>query len=104
MVGNSYWPKRAEVPVGSTVTWINEDVFDFLDGERTGQHNAVTVAAEGPSPSSHPLLKHAETFSHTFTEPGTYEYICSIHPYMRAMVTVYDRASSGIAVPASPSG
>ena len=90
MVGNSYWPKRAEVPVGSTVTWINEDVFDFLDGERTGQHNAVTMQADGPEPFYSPLLKHAETFSHTFTEPGTYEYICSIHPYMRALVTVYD--------------
>jgi nitrite reductase (NO-forming) len=90
MVGNSYWPKRAEVPVGSTVTWVNEDVFDFLEGERTGQHNAVTVAAEGPEPFFSPLLKHAETFSHTFTQPGTYEYICSIHPYMRAKVTVYE--------------
>ena len=90
MVGNSYWPKRAEVPAGSTVTWINEDVFDFLDGELTGKHNAVTVAAEGPEPFFSPLLNHAETFSHTFDEPGTYEYICSIHPYMRAMITVYD--------------
>jgi nitrite reductase (NO-forming) len=90
MVGNSYWPKRAEVPVGSTVTWVNEDVFDFLEGERTGQHNAVTVTADGPEPFFSPLLKHAETFSHTFTEPGTYEYICSIHPYMRAMVTVVE--------------
>jgi len=90
MVGNSYWPKRAEVPVGSTVTWINEDVFDLLDGERTGQHNAVTMVAEGPEPFYSPLLKHAETFSHTFTEPGHYEYICSIHPYMRAQVTVVE--------------
>jgi nitrite reductase (NO-forming) len=90
MVGNSYWPKRAEVPVGSTVTWINEDVFDFLDGERTGQHNAVTMVADGPEPFFSPLLKHAETFSHTFDQPGVYEYICSIHPYMRAMVTVYE--------------
>lgn len=92
MVGNSYWPKRAEVPTGTTVTWINEDVFDFLDGERTGQHNAVTVAAEGTEPFFSPLLKHAETFAHTFNEPGVYEYICSIHPYMRAMVTVYEES------------
>lgn len=90
MVGNSYYPKRVEVPVGTTVTFINEDVFDFLEGELTGKHNAVTVAAEGPEPFFSTLLNHAETFSHTFTEPGVYEYICSIHPYMRAMITVYD--------------
>jgi nitrite reductase (NO-forming) len=52
MVGNSYWPKRAEVPVGSTVTWVNEDVFDFLEGERTGQHNAVTWSPTARNPSS----------------------------------------------------
>jgi nitrite reductase (NO-forming) len=94
MVGNSYWPKRAEVPVGTTVTWVNEDVFDFLEGERTGKHNAVVVNAQGPEPFYSPLLNHAETFSHTFTEPGSYEYICSIHPYMRALVTVYDPAAT----------
>ena len=90
MVGNSFWPKRAEVPVGTTVTWINEDVFDLLDGERTGQHNAVVIEGEGPERFASPLLMHAETFSHTFTEPGEYTYICSIHPYMQAKITVYD--------------
>lgn len=94
MVGNSFWPKRAEVPTGSTVTWINEDVFDFLDGERTGKHNAVVVSGEGNERFASPLLNHAETFSHTFQEPGEYEYICSIHPYMRAKLTVYDDGSS----------
>ena len=33
MVGNSVGPKRAEVPDGGTVTWINVDVFD-TDDER----------------------------------------------------------------------
>jgi nitrite reductase (NO-forming) len=90
MVGNSFWPKRAEVPVGTTVTWINEDVFDYLDGERTGKHNAVVIEGEGPERFASPLLGHAETFNHTFTAPGEYTYICSIHPYMRAKITVYE--------------
>jgi nitrite reductase (NO-forming) len=90
MVGNSFWPKRAEVPVGTTVTWINEDVFDFLDGERTGKHNAVVIEGDGPERFASTLLNHAETFSHTFNEPGEYTYICSIHPYMRAKITVYE--------------
>jgi nitrite reductase (NO-forming) len=87
MVGNSFWPKVAEVPVGTEVTWINEEVFDLLDGERTGQHNAVAI--RGPESFSSPLLKHAEQFSYTFTKPGEYEYICAIHPYMKAKVRVY---------------
>lgn len=94
MVGNSYYPKRAEVAAGTTVSWINEDVFDFLDGERTGKHNVVVVVNDGPEPFYSPLLAHAETFEHTFTEPGVYEYICSIHPYMRAKITVYGEGAA----------
>lgn len=44
MVGNSMCPKRVEVPVDTTVTFVNEDVFGFLEGEQTGKHGAVTVA------------------------------------------------------------
>jgi len=90
MVGNSYYPKRAEVPVGSTVRWINEDVFDMLEGELTGKHDVVVVRAEGTERFRSELLKHAETFEFTFNEPGVYEYICSIHPYMRGMIIVVD--------------
>lgn len=28
------------------------------------------------------------TYSHTFDEPGTYEYTCSVHRYMTGTVTV----------------
>ncbi len=95
MVGNSFVPKRAEVPVGSTVTFVNEDVFDMLEGELTGKHDAVVVEADGDENFATELLDHAETESVTFQEPGTYEYICSIHPYMRGEITVYDPADAG---------
>ncbi len=88
MVGNSYYPKRAEVPVGSTVSWINEDVFDMLEGELTGKHDVVVVRADGNERFRSELLDHAEIFSTTFTEPGEYEYLCSIHPYMRGQITI----------------
>jgi plastocyanin len=29
-----------------------------------------------------------DAFSFTFTEPGTYEYFCSLHPYMTAAIVV----------------
>lgn len=90
MVGNSYWPKRAEVPVGTTVTWINEDVFDMLEGERTGKHDVVTIRSVGSERFRSELLAHAETFTFTFHEAGEYEYICSIHPYMRGLITVVE--------------
>jgi plastocyanin len=29
-----------------------------------------------------------DKFSFTFATPGSYEYFCSLHPHMKAMVTV----------------
>lgn len=87
MVGNSYWPKVLEVPVGTRVTWVNEDVFDLLEGERTGMHNVT--ALRGPTQLASPLLKHADRFTFRVSQTGEYEYICAVHPYMRARLRVY---------------
>ncbi|MEX0868757.1 MAG: plastocyanin/azurin family copper-binding protein [Nitriliruptoraceae bacterium] len=65
-----------EVPVGTTVTWTNED---------PGIMHTVT-AADGSFDSG--LLAEGATFSYTFTETGEYEYLCTPHPWMRAKVVV----------------
>lgn len=90
MVGNSFYPKVARIPAGTTVTWINEDVFDALDGELTGKHNVVTTS--GPEFVAGPVIGHAETWSYTFGTPGDYEYICAVHPYMVGRLTVGEPA------------
>jgi plastocyanin len=56
------------------VTWTNQD------------QDAHTVAITG-QPAS-PPLQNADSYMHTFAQPGTYPYSCSIHPYMRGMVVV----------------
>ncbi len=88
MVGNSFYPKIAQVPAGTTVTWVNEDVFDALEGELTGKHNVVTTS--GPETVAGPIIGHAESWSYTFHTPGDYEYICAVHPYMVGRLTVGD--------------
>lgn len=32
--------------------------------------------------------EHHATYSYTFTKPGTYSYLCTIHPFMTATVEV----------------
>jgi len=86
MVGNSFWPKVAQIAPGAEVTWINEDVFDFLSGELTGRHDAVST--KGPERFASPALDHAEKFTFRFTQPGEYEYLCTIHPYMKGRIRV----------------
>jgi nitrite reductase (NO-forming) len=87
IAASTFVPKILEIPVGTEVTWVNGDVFDFLEGERTGKHNVVVL--NGPETFASPMLEHADKFSHTFTEPGTYEYLCTVHPYQRGIVKVY---------------
>ncbi|MBI4483932.1 MAG: multicopper oxidase domain-containing protein [Acidobacteria bacterium] len=87
IVGNSFWPKVVEVPVGAEVTWVNEDVFDLLEGERTGRHDVVITG--GPEEFSSVEMEHADKFTYKFEKAGEYDYVCTIHPYMKAKVRVY---------------
>ena len=68
-------PAKLTVPVGTTVTWIDQD------------EEPHTVAAKDGSFHSPGLDTHG-TYSFTFTAPGSYDYICSIHPFMTGTVVV----------------
>jgi plastocyanin len=63
------------IPVGTTVTWTNED---------STMHTATAV--DGSFDSGY--LDQGESFSFTFEAPGEYEYLCTPHPWMRAKVIV----------------
>ncbi len=88
IIGNSYWPKVVEVEPGTTVRWVNEDVFTYLAGEFAGIHNAQTVGRDDDLGFSLPLLAHGESATHTFTTEGDFEYVCQPHPYMVGKVIV----------------
>jgi plastocyanin len=71
----SFAPENLTVKPGTTVTWINEDDIPH------------TVVATNKAFRSK-ALDTDDKFSFTFTTPGSYEYFCSLHPHMKAMVTV----------------
>lgn len=77
MENYSYSPSTLTVRVGDTVTWTNHD---------QAPHDVTTTSA--PVAIKSPLLSTGQSFSYTFTTPGTYSYYCSIHPDMRAQVIV----------------
>jgi len=68
-------PPRLTIPVGTTVTWINQDDIPHV------------VASTGNAFRSK-ALDTDDTFAFTFTRPGTYEYFCSLHPHMKATIVV----------------
>ncbi|MDP9091406.1 MAG: cupredoxin family copper-binding protein [Actinomycetota bacterium] len=71
----SFNPQAVTVAVGTKVTWIFDD------------NAAHTVTASDGSFKSGDLSSGG-TYSHVFNAAGTYAYICSIHQYMHATVTV----------------
>ena len=62
-------PDVVRVKVGTTVRWTN---FDPV------QHNVT--AKSGPVRFASHNFSEGQTFSVTFTKPGTYHYLCTIHP------------------------
>lgn len=75
IVDFNYKPENLKVSAGTTVTFTNSDKF------------AHTVTAKDKSFDSG-NMDEGDTFEHTFDEPGTYDYICSIHNSMTGSVTV----------------
>ena len=71
----AFAPAKLTVPAGSTVTWTNRD-----------EEPHTVVANDGSFHS--PGMGSQATFSFTFSKAGTFDYVCSIHPFMRATVVV----------------
>jgi nitrite reductase (NO-forming) len=93
IIGNSYHPKVIRVAPGTTVKWINEDVFTYMEGEFSGIHNMIVKT--GPERFASPMLAHAESWSQTLTAEGEYTYICTPHPYMEGRIIVSGEVPAG---------
>ena len=72
----AFGPSPLTVAVGTTVTWINKD------------EEPHTVVNPGNKLFKSGALDTDDKFTFTFDKPGTYQYFCSIHPYMTGTVIV----------------
>src|SRR3954447_10851772 len=88
----AYTPAALTIKVGTKVTWTNYD---------TAPHT-VTVDS-GPVKFNSPTLQKGDSFTYTFTTPGTYSYYCAVHPDMVATVTVTGSGPTGSPSPPAPS-
>ena len=92
MQGYAFSPASLTVHTGDTVTWMQHD---------EAPHDATTTSA--PAAFRSPQLSQGQSWSYTFQQAGTYSYYCSVHPDMRASVTVLAAATTAHAKPAAPS-
>ena len=68
-------PSPLTVPVGTTVTWVNDDDIPHLVAEKNGAFRS-------------PALDTGDKFSEVFSTAGTVEYFCAIHPHMVGKIVV----------------
>ena len=71
----AFVPAVITVRAGTTVTWTNDD-----------EEPHTVTSAQGAFASSG--LAYHEEFAQTFGTPGRYEYVCALHPHMKATVVV----------------
>jgi len=72
----TFTPQSLKVKAGTTVTWNNKD--DIPHG----------IASSDNAFKKSKALDTDDSFSYTFTTPGTYQYFCYIHPHMVGTIVV----------------
>jgi plastocyanin len=69
----AYTPASLTVPAGTTVTWVWRDRAIAHDVK--GDDFRSEIMTEG-------------TFRHRFPRPGSYDYLCTLHPNMTGTIEV----------------
>lgn len=75
------YPAKYTIKKGETVVWLNTDRGDQYD---PGAHTMTSDTGRFDSA----LVYAGQTFSFTFSEPGTYKYYCRPHNYMTGSIEV----------------
>ena len=76
-----YLPLNLEIPVGTTVTWVNEDSVPHNIQSQDDSGKVINIFNSSP-------LNTGDRFEHTFDEEGIYKYHCSWHPWRVGLITV----------------
>ena len=79
--GACYSDREVRIELGRSVAWINADA-----GAHTVASGTVAGGPGGLFDSG--LMDPGSEFRHAFGEPGTYPYLCVLHPWMAGAVHV----------------
>jgi plastocyanin len=77
IVDFDFVPPAQSVALGDTVIWTNNGAAPHTSTSSTGVWNSGNLST-------------GQTFQFTFNTAGTFNYICTIHPFMRGSITVVD--------------
>ena len=80
--GKFFAPDTLTVSKGTTVSWTNGD--STLHTVTSGSPESGASGTEFDSS----YLAAGKTFQHQFSTSGTFDYYCTLHPYMKGQVVV----------------
>lgn len=72
----SYKPFLLNIKTGTKVTWVNNDSVSH------------TVTSDSGNLLNSPTISAGQSFSFTFTEPGSVNYHCAPHPMMKGGIII----------------
>ncbi len=73
--GFEYIPASITISAGDTVVWTN---MDSAEHTVTEDNNIFDSGS----------MNNDDTYNRTFNEEGTYNYYCTLHPYMKGTIIV----------------
>ena len=81
-ISKPYDPSPITVKSGSAVKWTNED--SSLHTVTSGLPEQGSVGTLFDSS----IISPGQTFTHTFAKTGTFDYSCTLHPFMHGQILV----------------
>lgn len=72
----AFGPDTIIISKGDTVNWINQDAAPHK------------VTSDSGNELDSPSIAKGQSFSHTFSQAGEYDYHCGLHPNMKAKIIV----------------
>ncbi|HEY8007843.1 MAG TPA: cupredoxin family copper-binding protein [Methylocella sp.] len=71
----TFKPKDLTVKAGTAIVFLNRDDIPHSVVETNGAFHSKALDTD-------------ESFSYTFTKPGTYDFFCGLHPQMKGKIVV----------------
>lgn len=94
-----YQPPVVTINVNQSITWVNQDkeIHTVTSGKSAGRAGLIGNSVGQPDglfDSGH--IGIGQSWTHKFTQAGTFEYFCTIHPWMQGYVIVQPAQSTPV--------
>jgi plastocyanin len=81
-IAKPYDPSPVTIKPGTSVTWTNNDSTLHTVSSGLPEQGAVGTLFDSS------LIAPGKTFTHAFDKAGSFDYSCTLHPFMRGQIVV----------------